>query len=240
MQAVPKHVAIIMDGNGRWARERNESRLLGHKAGVESIRRIVKAAVANKVEYLSLFAFSTENWSRPDDEVSGLMGLLLSALEVEVDKLHERNVRLKMIGELSAFSEEIQIAIEAAEELTANNTGLTLIIAANYGGRWDIAQAAQQLAVKVSQGEIDAKEVNEDSFAACLAMADYPDPDLFIRTSGELRISNFFLWQLAYTELYFTPKYWPDFDDTEFAKALTAYADRERRYGLTNQQLSEE
>ncbi len=233
MRIVPQHVTIIMDGNGRWAKERSLPRLAGHKAGVEAIRRVVEAAVVNQVKFLSLFAFSTENWSRPEEEVNGLMALLAGVLETEVDKLHERNIRLKLAGEISAFSEQIQVAIEAAEELTANNTGMTLIIAANYGGRWDIAQAARQLAQAVQDGKIQADELSEELLASKLALAGLPDPDLFIRTSGELRISNFFLWQIAYSELYFTSVYWPDFDKLEFEKALTAFAERERRYGLT-------
>ena|SRR3990167_2684286 len=231
MQSTPKHVAIIMDGNGRWAKKQHLPRLAGHQAGVEAIRRIVKAAAKHQLAVLSLFAFSTENWRRPADEVNNLMSLLLSALRNEVKKLHKNNICLKMIGERTGFSEKIQDSIIKAEELTANNTGLKLVIAANYGGRWDILQAAKKFAEDIKNNLLTIEQINETKFTSYLTTAELPEPDLFIRTSGEMRVSNFFLWQFAYTEFYFTETLWPDFDEREFLKALTSFSQRERRFG---------
>ena len=231
MQSTPKHVAIIMDGNGRWAKKQHLPRLAGHQAGVEAIRRIVKAAAKHQIAVLSLFAFSTENWRRPADEVNNLMSLLLSALRNEVKKLHKNNICLKMIGERTGFSEKIQDSIIKAEELTANNTGLKLVIAANYGGRWDILQAAKKFAEDIKNNLLTIEQINETKFTSYLTTAELPEPDLFIRTSGEMRVSNFFLWQFAYTEFYFTETLWPDFDEREFLKALTSFSQRERRFG---------
>jgi undecaprenyl diphosphate synthase len=231
----PKHIAIVMDGNGRWANKRLLPRVAGHKAGVEAIRSVVKTASDLGVEVLSLFAFSTENWKRPKLEVKALMTLLLNALKKEVKKLHERNVKLIMIGDPSAFSEKIQASIKAAQELTANNTGLKLVIAANYGGRWDICQATKQLVAKAEQGKLKAEQVTDELLQQHLSTGNLVEPDLYIRTSGELRISNFFLWQFAYTEFYFTDTLWPDFDGDSLKQAIKAFSERDRRYGLAEE-----
>ncbi len=244
---VPRHVAIIMDGNGRWATNRFMPRVAGHKRGVESVRETVKACGELGIEYLTLFAFSSENWRRPKDEVSVLMQLFLRALEGEVAKLHDNNIRFKVIGDLAAFDGRIREKISAAESLTAANTELTLTIAANYGGRWDILQAfnkarlADDIArMSLSGGQIDAASViDENDIARHLSMAYAPEPDLFIRTGGEERISNFLLWQLAYTEFYFTPELWPDFGRNSLLKAVESYARRERRFGRTSEQLAQ-
>ena len=203
LSAIPRHVAIIMDGNGRWAQARNKPRVSGHKAGVEIVRDVVKACGEVGVEVLTLFAFSSENWRRPKKEVGLLMDLFLMALEREVKKLHKNNVQLRIIGDTSAFSNKIQKRIQEAQALTADNDGLVLNIAANYGGQWDITQATQKLAIKVEQGELSAVDISADDINAELSMSDLPDPDLFIRTGGEMRVSNFLIWQLAYTELYY-------------------------------------
>jgi undecaprenyl diphosphate synthase len=224
---IPKHVTIIMDGNGRWAKQRKKSRLAGHRAGAESVRKVIKAAAERGVEVLSLFAFSTENWSRPKEEVSGLMKLFLKALQDEAKGLVKNNIQLHFIGDLAKLSSKLRQQIAKTEGLTRENTGLKLVIAVNYGGRWDIAQAMQQML----EQKISVKEVTPELLAKCLVTSDLPDPDLLIRTSGEQRISNFFLWQLAYAELYFTETLWPDFDEDSFAQALQAYAQRKRRFG---------
>jgi len=228
---VPRHVAIIMDGNGRWAKQRGKPRTAGHSAGVESLRKAIKFAIEKNISVLSVFAFSTENWRRPKLEVATLMRLFLRALRTEVVKLHENNVRLRVIGDISQFSKSIQKGIVEAEALTRDNTRMTLVIAANYGGRWDILYAVKQLLKEVHQGNFSIEQINEENFSQYLSVGDLPDPDLFIRTSGEERVSNFFLWQLAYTELYFSPAYWPDFDEAEFGRALLAYQERDRRFG---------
>ena len=228
---IPQHVAIIMDGNGRWAKQRNKPRIIGHKAGTEAIVKVIRAASNAGVKALSLFAFSSENWARPADEVKHLMGLFLNALQTQIKKLHEHNIRLKIIGDTEAFSKKIQTHIQKAEQLTKNNTGLTLIIAANYGGQWDIIQATKKIALQLAQNQIGPDDINNDLIANHLMLADLPYPDLFIRTSGEKRISNFFLWQLAYTEMYFTDILWPDFDEQAFNDALETYAQRQRRFG---------
>ncbi len=236
---VPRHVAVIMDGNGRWAKKRHMPRVVGHKAGVKAVRGIVEACAQKKVQVLTLFAFSSENWRRPEQEVSLLMDLFLTSLKGEVKKLHENNIRLRIIGDTTRFSSRLQDQITAAESLTFNNTSLELVIAVNYGGRWDLTQAARNLAAKVVQGDIGLEAINEDSFAHCLALSDLPEPDLFIRTGGEQRISNFLLWQLAYTELYFTETLWPDFDEQAFELALNSFATRQRRFGRTGDQLEQ-
>ncbi len=234
--AVPRHIAIIMDGNGRWATQRRLPRVAGHTRGVEAVRTAVEACARAGVEYLTLFAFSSENWRRPVEEVSFLMRLFVTALEREVGKLHANGIRLRVVGDLSVFDSRIQDLIRRAETKTARNTRLTLTIAANYGGRWDIMQAARKLAEQsVSEGRV--VEINEASLAQHLALAYAPEPDLFIRTGGETRISNFLLWQLAYTELYFTEAYWPDFDANTLFDAIASYARRERRFGRTSAQL---
>jgi undecaprenyl diphosphate synthase len=242
---IPNHIAVIMDGNGRWARKRFLPRVAGHKRGVETVRDLVKQCAKLNVKYLTLFAFSSENWRRPEDEVSFLMGLFMDALKREVTKLHENNIRLVLIGDRSKFNSELIKQIEEAEKLTAKNTGLTLTIAANYGGRWDILQAVNKLKNDALQatniqtnGHAPSGDVTEEDLAANLAMNYAPEPDLFIRTGGEKRISNFLLWQLAYTEFYFTDTLWPDFDTKAFQLAIQSYQQRERRFGRTSEQLA--
>lgn len=239
-QKLPQHVAIIMDGNGRWAKKRLLPRAAGHKAGVETVRRVVETCVKKGIQVLSLFAFSSENWRRPEQEVSFLMGLFLTSLQNEVKKLHKQNIQVRFIGDRSRFNEKLLAQMQASEDLTANNTGLKMLIATNYGGQWDIAEACRKIAVDVEQGKITSKDVSSELIHAKLSFSDLPDPDLFIRTSGEYRISNFMLWQLAYTELYFTDVLWPDFNEEEFEKALTYFASRERRFGLTGEQVKQE
>ncbi|RUO58537.1 polyprenyl diphosphate synthase [Pseudidiomarina insulisalsae] len=236
---LPKHVAIIMDGNGRWAQLRGKHRTFGHKAGAEAVRRAVTFARQKGIQSLTLFAFSSENWKRPEQEVSVLMELFFTVLQREVKKLHKHNVKLQIIGDKSGFSEKLQQRIRGAEELTAGNSALTLNIAANYGGRWDIVNAAKQLARAVEEGKLKADELSEEKLAACMSLADQPVPDLLIRTGGEHRISNFLLWQLAYAEFYFADVLWPDFDDTAFARAIADFSCRERRYGLTSEQVQQ-
>ena len=232
---IPRHIAVIMDGNGRWAKKRFLPRVAGHKVGVETVRNMVKQCVNLGVDYLTLFAFSSENWRRPEEEVTFLMGLFMEALKKEVAKLHKNNVRLIIIGNRAQFGAALCAEIKAAEHLTQNNTGLTLTIAANYGGRWDILQAvnAMQKANPSKSGEFA-----EEDLTPYLAMHYAPEPDLFIRTGGEKRISNFLLWQLAYSELYFTDVLWPDFDDQAFQQAIKSYQQRERRFGRTSEQLT--
>ena len=232
--AVPRHVAVIMDGNGRWAKRRFLPRVAGHVKGVELLREMVRACLERGVQYLTLFAFSSENWRRPQDEVTLLMQLFVKALEQEVEKLDRNGVRLRVIGDLAPFESRLRELISQAEEKTAGNTRLDLTIAANYGGRWDITQAVNQMLA--AQPEKRAGW-NEGDLEPHLSMSFAPEPDLFIRTGGEERISNFLLWQLAYTELYFTPTLWPDFDTTEFDKAIVSYQKRERRFGRTSEQL---
>jgi len=233
-RTVPRHIAIIMDGNGRWAKQRLLPRVAGHRKGVEAVRTTVRACVEAGVEYLTLFAFSSENWRRPPDEVSILMQLFLRTLEQEVAKLHANGMRFKVIGDTAAFEQRIRELIAAGEALTAANTKLTLTIAANYGGRWDIAQAAQRLIAAQPEA---ARGFEPEALEPFLSMAYAPEPDLFIRTGGEQRISNFLLWQLAYTEFYFTDLLWPDFDAVALAGAIDSYQQRERRFGRTSEQL---
>ena len=234
VDAVPRHVAIIMDGNGRWAKKRFLPRVAGHKRGVETVRAMVKACIARGVDYLTLFAFSSENWRRPVDEVSFLMKLFVSALQGEIGKLHANGVRLKVVGDLAAFEPRLVALIREGEAKTASNTRLTLTIAANYGGRWDILQAMNQLSLAHPER---AGCFGEADLAPHLAMAYAPEPDLFIRTGGEQRISNFLLWQLAYSEFHFTDTFWPDFDDAALDLAIASYHKRERRFGRTSEQL---
>lgn len=234
--AVPKHVAVIMDGNGRWAKKRFLPRVAGHVKGVELVREMVRACLERGVQYLTLFAFSSENWRRPQEEVTLLMQLFVKALEQEVEKLDRNGVRLRVIGDLDRFEPRLQELIRQAEAKTAGNTRLDLTIAANYGGRWDIMQAANRmLAAQPEKRE----GWQESDLEPHLSMSFAPEPDLFIRTGGEERISNFLLWQLAYTELYFTPTLWPDFNTTEFDKAIASFQQRERRFGRTSEQLVE-
>lgn len=235
---VPAHIAVIMDGNGRWAKSRMKPRHAGHRAGVKSVRQTVELAAQRGVSYLTLFAFSSENWRRPEDEVSRLMGLFLEALQREVDALHRNNVRLTFIGERDQLHRDLVRKISAAEEITKDNSGLNLRVAVAYGGRWDIVNAAKKLATRAVNGEISVADMNGENFAAELALGDAPDPDLLIRTGGEQRISNFLLWNLAYAELWFTECLWPDFNEQQFDEALTFYASRQRRYGYTGDQVA--
>ena len=230
---VPRHIAIIMDGNGRWAKRRLMPRVAGHRKGVEALRGVIRACAERGVAHLTVFAFSSENWRRPQDEVTLLMELFMRALENEVAKLHENGIRFRVIGDLSGFSERIQALIRDAEALTRDNTRLVLTVAANYGGRWDVVQAVK----KLMASNLDAADVSEEMLAQQLSMADMPEPDLFIRTGGEQRISNFLLWQLAYTELYFTDALWPDFDNAALDAAIASYRARERRFGRTSEQV---
>ncbi|MEY4923259.1 MAG: di-trans,poly-cis-decaprenylcistransferase [Pseudomonadota bacterium] len=229
----PRHVAIIMDGNGRWAKNRGKLRVFGHKAGVKSVRRAVSFAANHHLDALTLYAFSSENWNRPAQEVAALMALFVRALDSEVKSLHKHNVRLSIIGDISRFSERLQQRIRRSEALTANNDGLRLNIAANYGGRWDIIQAVRQLAEQVQRGELQSTDISEELLNSHICLHEQPQVDLLIRTSGEHRISNFLLWQIAYAELYFTDVLWPDFDEHVFEGALNAFAQRERRFGGT-------
>jgi undecaprenyl diphosphate synthase len=232
---VPRHVAIIMDGNGRWARQRLLPRIAGHRRGVEAVRAAVSACAERGVEYLTLFAFSSENWRRPAEEVALLMQLFHAALASEVEKLHRNGVRLKVIGDVRRFDPKITRLVEQGERLTADNRRLTLTVAANYGGRWDILQALSRLMAE----HPSHKEIREEALAPYLAMSYAPEPDLFIRTGGEQRISNFLLWQLAYTELYFSETLWPDFDAAALDAAIASYRSRERRFGRTSEQVQE-
>ena len=236
---VPRHVAIIMDGNGRWAKKRLMPRIAGHRAGVDSVRAIVQRCGEVGVTALTLFAFSSENWRRPESEVGLLMELFLLALQRETKKLNQNNVRLQVIGDRTRFSDKLQQEIAKAEEMTANNTGLVLSVAANYGGRWDIANAARLVAEKVKAGVVEPDAVNEELLGQHMSLASLPEPDLFIRTGGEERISNFLLWQLAYSELYFTDTLWPDFKQEEFDLALKSFVGRQRRFGRTGDQVEQ-
>jgi undecaprenyl diphosphate synthase len=238
-RALPKHIAIIMDGNGRWAKQRFQPRFMGHRAGVKAVEAVVKRCAELKIDALSLFAFSSENWRRPGKEVSILMDLFSQALKGQVTRLHNNNIRLKIIGDLSRFSESLQQQIQQAHQLTENNTGLTLNICANYGGRWDITQSVQQIAEQVKRGELEPEAITEQMISDSLTTATLPEPDLFIRTGGEQRVSNFLLWQMAYTEFYFTDSLWPEFGATELDHAIASFTSRERRFGRTSEQLQE-
>lgn len=234
VKEVPRHLAVIMDGNGRWARKRFMPRVAGHKRGVETLRTMIKACIERGIEWLTVFAFSSENWRRPPEEVSFLMNLFVSALHEEVGKLHANGIRLRVIGDLTRFEPRLQELIAAAEQRTAANSRLTLTIAANYGGRWDVLQAVNRLTAEHPE---KAGCYGEEDLATYLAMADAPEPDLFIRTGGEQRVSNFLIWQLAYTELYFTDLLWPEFDAAALDAAIASYRQRERRFGRTSEQL---
>lgn len=234
---LPRHVAIIMDGNGRWAEQRGKARTSGHKHGAQAVRKAVAFARRNGIEALTLFAFSSENWNRPALEVKVLMELFATVLNREVDELDMYGVRLRIIGDTSKFSSRLRERIRQAETQTAHNDTLILNIAANYGGRWDITQAARRFAEMVESGQASSQELDEQRLSSLISLADCPPPDLLIRTGGDLRISNFLLWQLAYAELYFCDTLWPDFDDTVFAQAVNCFVTRERRFGLTSQQI---
>ena len=237
---IPRHVAVVMDGNNRWAKRRHLPGVAGHRAGVKAVRNVIEQAARLEVEVLTLFAFSSENWKRPQDEVNALMQLFLRALQKEVKKLHKHNIRLLIMGDISGFSETLQEHIHIAQDLTLNNTGLTLVIAANYGGRWDMSHAAKCIAREVKEGKIDPEEIDEDLFSRYTCLNEFPEPDLCIRTGGELRISNFMLWQFAYAELVFSDALWPDFNETHFWSALEQYNSRTRRFGRTDEQLKED
>lgn len=237
---VPRHVAIVMDGNGRWAKKRFLPRVAGHRAGVEATRQVVKNCALKNIQILSLFAFSSENWRRPDQEVSYLMELFLTGLEREVAMFQQYHIQLRFIGDRRRFSEKLSKKITEVEQSTHKNTGMVLLIAVDYGGQWDITEACRSLVEEAELGKITSQAITPKQVAQKLSFADLPDPDLFIRTSGEMRISNFMLWQLAYSELYFTDVLWPDFDEKELDKALNVYASRERRYGYSSEQLNEQ
>ncbi|MFT5851795.1 MAG: undecaprenyl diphosphate synthase [Colwellia sp.] len=237
VKKIPQHIAIIMDGNGRWAQAQGKGRVAGHKAGVDSVRAVVKGARKAEVKALTLFAFSSENWQRPEKEVSVLMDLFMFVLTKEVKRLHKNNIRFQVIGDLSRFSERLQKIITKSEQLTENNTGLFLSVAANYGGRWDITNAAKKLVSQVQSNDIALDEINEDSLHQHTCLAQLPSLDLLIRTGGDYRISNFLLWQAAYAEFYFTDVLWPDFNENEFTQAINVYDQRERRFGKTGEQV---
>ena len=238
VKKIPQHIAIIMDGNGRWAKLQGKTRVLGHKAGVASVKATVSNARKSGVKALTLFAFSSENWRRPPTEVSVLMDLFMYVLTKEVKRLHKNDIRFRVIGDVSRFSESLQKKIRSSETLTENNKGMVLSIAANYGGKWDITQAAKKLASQVEKNEISLDDITEDSLNEHTCLADLPSLDLLIRTGGDYRISNFLLWQAAYAEFYFTDVLWPDFDDSQFDKAIDIYDQRERRFGQTGEQVT--
>ena len=238
MTRIPRHIAIIMDGNGRWATERGKERSYGHQAGVDTVRRITSECTRLGVKYLTLYTFSTENWGRPADEVAALMGLVLSSLEDEI--FMRNNVRFRVIGDTARLPEAVQQKLRETEEHTAANSAMTMVVALSYSSRWEIAQAAQAIAREVKAGTLDADHIGEDTLTAHMTTAGMPDPDLLIRTGGEQRISNYLLWQIAYTELFFTPTYWPDFDEKGLAEAIGAYQGRQRRYGKTEEQAERE
>ncbi|PSV25040.1 di-trans,poly-cis-decaprenylcistransferase [Photobacterium sp. GB-27] len=234
---LPKHIAVIMDGNGRWAKAKGKARVFGHKAGVEAVRKTVSTANRLGIKALTLFAFSSENWRRPEAEVSLLMELFMTVLSREVKRLHKNNIQLRIIGDKRRFSQRLQDKISAAEELTADNTGMVLNIAANYGGQWDILEAAKKLAQQAIDNELDLATVTEQDLESGLSTYGLPEVDLLIRTSGECRISNFMLWQVAYAELFFTEEHWPDFDESSLLNAVAWFVTRERRFGCTGEQI---
>jgi undecaprenyl diphosphate synthase len=235
---IPRHIAIIMDGNGRWAEKRRMPRAFGHQAGVKAVRKVVEHCGNLGVEVLTLFAFSSENWRRPKDEISLLMSLFIETLQREVDTLDKNGIRLLFIGDRIAFPDVLQAKMQSAEMQTKGNTALTVVIAANYGGHWDMCQAMQRIADKMASGELAQQPITPQLVTAHLSTANLPDPDLFIRTGGEERVSNFLLWQLAYTELYFTPTLWPDFDNKALDDAITSFKSRQRRFGHTGEQIT--
>lgn len=239
-QKSPRHVAIIMDGNGRWAIQKGKYRTSGHKAGVGAVRKTIREASNQDIKWLTLFAFSSENWSRPEKEVSMLMELFTRALKKEVPELHANGVRLNFIGDLSRFSSGLRNRMLQVSDLTKDNNKMILTIAVNYGGRWDIVQAAKQCALALHKKQLTENDINEQHFSSFLSLGNIPDPDLLIRTGGEQRISNFLLWQMAYTELYFSETLWPDFDEESLRKAIKSYCQRERRFGKTSKQIKGE
>nr|WP_268892957.1 polyprenyl diphosphate synthase [Psychromonas sp. L1A2] len=234
----PKHVAIIMDGNGRWSERQGKHRIFGHKHGVKALRKTITFARDNKLEALTIFAFSSENWKRPEQEVSMLMELFFIVLGREIKKLHKSNIKLNIIGDISGFSDRLQKKVHEGQELTKNNTGLALNVAANYGGRWDMTNATRKIAAQVQSGELNIDDIDEELVGQTLTLGDLPDVDLMIRTGGDYRISNFLLWQLAYAEMYFTDVLWPDFDGEAFQLALDVFSGKERRFGQTSAQVN--
>jgi len=234
---LPHHIAIVMDGNGRWAEKRMRPRSMGHQAGLRALRATLEHSARRGINTLTVFAFSSENWNRPEGEVSRLMDLFMGALDKEVSALHENKIRVRFIGDRTAFQGELRERMERAESLTAKNNHMTLNVAANYGGRWDIVQAARKLARSVKNGRIKSEEIDEQLFASATTISDSGDPDLFIRTGGEMRISNFLLWHCAYSEFYFSPVLWPDFDAAELDRAISSFQKRQRRFGLAGHQL---
>lgn len=238
LSKLPKHIAIIMDGNGRWAQEQGQDRLFGHYQGVISVRKVVEAATEIGIQYLSLYAFSTENWERPEEEVTGLMTLFVDTIAKEVPDLHKNNIKLRFIGNLGLLPEHAREALDSATAQTAQNTGLTLIVALSYSSRWELVEAAKNIAAKVKEGSLHLDQITETNFSEALTTMDFPDPELMIRTSGEFRISNFLLYQLAYAELYFTETRWPDFRKDDLLKAILDFQSRERRFGKTSGQIS--
>lgn len=234
---LPQHIAVIMDGNGRWAKQRGKPRIYGHRMAVKSVRETISTASRLGIKAITLFAFSSENWKRPEEEVSVLMDLFMTVLTREVKKLHKNNLRLQIIGDKTRFSPALQKKIASAEALTKANTGTVINVAANYGGKWDITEAVKQVAQQVSEGQLQPQDITEATISQHLSMADLPDVDLMIRTSGECRISNFMLWQMAYAELYFTDLFWPEFDEQAMLDAIAWFINRERRFGCTSEQL---
>ncbi|MFA5574992.1 MAG: isoprenyl transferase [Brumimicrobium sp.] len=233
----PKHVAVIMDGNGRWAKQQGEQRLFGHSFGVESVREVLKASRELNIKYLTLYVFSTENWNRPEEEVNGLMNLLVKTIANEVEELDENDVRLRSMGDKSRLPKDCKKELEYAIESTKNNRGIDLILALNYSSRWEIIEAVKNIAKQVQDGKMKPENISDEVFAEALCLADVPDPELLIRTSGEYRISNFLLWQIAYSELYFTNKLWPDFKREDFYQAIVDFQNRERRFGKVSEQF---
>lgn len=236
---LPEHVAVIMDGNGRWARRRGQERIFGHHRGVRAVRKVVEAAGELGIKYLTLYAFSTENWNRPDDEVSALMDIMIESLNNETKTLVEKQISLQVIGDLNRLSENVRRRLLETIEVTSSGSRLNLIVALSYSSRWEIAEACRRIAVEASEGRISASQITEDTVSDFLVTKGIPDPALMIRTSGEKRISNFLLWQLAYAELYFTERLWPDFGKEDFYKAVADFQKRERRYGKTSEQIAE-
>ena len=237
MNRLPRHIAIIMDGNGRWAKARNMERSYGHRYGVDAVRTVTEAATELGLKYLTLYTFSTENWNRPDDEITALMSLMVMAIERETPDLIKNNVRLQAIGDLSRIPAEVRERLDKCIEETSKGTGVTLILALSYSSRWEITEAARNISRAVAEGKMSADDISEETIGSFLATKDFPDPDLLIRTGGELRVSNFLLWQLAYAELYFTDEFWPDFGKESLYKAICNYQSRERRFGKTSEQL---
>ena len=235
---IPRHIAIIMDGNGRWAMERGWDRTLGHKAGIDAVKKITAECARMGVKYLTLYTFSTENWNRPAYEIEALMGLVLSFIEMEL--FTDNNVRFRMVGDFHRLPESVQKKIQYMEDLTAKNDGMTMVVAMSYSSRWELARAARKIAAKVKKGEMDIDDISEETVNGHLVTADMPDPELLIRTGGELRISNYMLWQIAYSELYFCDTYWPDFDEECLHRAIASYQSRQRRFGKTEAQVEDE